>query len=176
MVQRLLASLACCGLLALAGCSDDSSSAGPDPSPSASSSEPSPSPIETHNAETPEAFLQHWVEADRSMENSGETKAYRSLSRGCQACDGLADQVERIYSAGGYIDTDGWTILSTRVSKADNDGRISVRLVIDSAPTEYVEEAGAPIKRLNGGRQTHLVTLSPREQSWNVDGIEQVAT
>ena len=40
MVQRLLASLACCSLLALAGCSDDSSSsAGPDPTPTAKSTE-----------------------------------------------------------------------------------------------------------------------------------------
>jgi hypothetical protein len=84
--------------------------------------------------------------------------------------------VEHIYAAGGYIETDGWTILSTRVSKADNDGRVSVRLVIDSAPTEYAEEAAGPVKKLTGGRQTHLVTLSPRDRSWNVDEIEQVAT
>ena len=77
MVQRLLASLACCGLLALAGCSDDSSSAGPDPSPSVSSSEPSPSPTETEDAESPEEFVRRWVDVDREMQNSGDTDAYR---------------------------------------------------------------------------------------------------
>ena len=71
MVTRFLAVLACCGLLSLAACTDGSSSATDPPTPSVSSSSADPTP--TEEAETPEEFVQRWVEADSEMENSGET-------------------------------------------------------------------------------------------------------
>jgi hypothetical protein len=161
MVQRLLASLACCSLLALAGCSDDSSSAGPDPTPSASSAEPSPSPTETDDAETPEEFVRRWVDVDRKMQNSGDTDEYRRLSSKCRPCLEVAKQVEGYYSAGGYVKTDGWTSKTSRSS-----GATSVTIEVTSSPTEYVESAGGKVQRLEGGEGSYILSLQPTDESW----------
>ena len=173
-MKRFLAALTCCGLLALCSCSDDSSSSAdpPSPTPTSASSEPSP----TQEVETPEEFLQRWVDADRTMENSGKTAEYRAMSKRCVACDGLASQIEDIYAKGGYVKTAGWTILSTKVSEPSAKGRVSVTMKIEAAPTEYVEAEGQSVKHLQGGTQRHLVTLSQADGSWNVDEIEQLAT
>ena len=102
MVQRPFASLACCTLLALAGCSDDSSSSvGPDPSPSVSSSEPAPSPTETEDAETPEAFVRRWVDVDREMQNSGDTKRLSCISKTAVPATGWPIKMDRSTRRGG---------------------------------------------------------------------------
>jgi hypothetical protein len=174
MVQRLLASLACCCALALAGCSDDSSSsAGPDPSPSVSSSESSPSPTETDDAETPEAFVRRWVDVDREMQNSGHTGEYRRLSSKCRPCLEVADQVEGYYAAGGYVKTDGWTIRSSKTSRSP--GSASVTIKVTSSPTEYVESAGGKVQHLEGGEGSYILSLMTARDSWVVADLEAVA-
>ncbi len=61
-MKRYLAALACCGLLSLSACSDDSSSSADPPSPTTSApSDPTSSP--TEEGETPEAFVRRWVDA-----------------------------------------------------------------------------------------------------------------
>ena len=94
-MKRLLAALACCGLLSLSACSDDSSSSCDPPSPTPSSSEPTSTP--TEEGETPEEFVRRWVEVDRQMQNSGDVAEYREMSAKCSACMDVADQVEGIY-------------------------------------------------------------------------------
>ena len=98
-MKRFLAALTCCGLLALFGCSDDSSSSADPPSPTPTSTSTSPTP----DAETPEEFVRRWVEVSNEMQNTGKTGEYRSLSRGCRPCTAVADQVEGYFGAGGYV-------------------------------------------------------------------------
>jgi hypothetical protein len=176
LVTRLLITLSWLALLGLSGCSDASSSTAhpsdPTPTVSTGTAEPSPTP----QAETPEEFVRRWVEVDRVMENSGKTDEYRQMSRRCRACAGLASQIEEIYATGGYVKTAGWTILSIKVSRPGRTGAVTAHMKINAAPTEYVEAAGAPVQRLEGGVQEQLVTLSSHDGVWNVDDVEQVAT
>jgi hypothetical protein len=175
VVKRLLAALACCLCALLSGCSDDSSSSA-DPPPTATTTPADPTSSPTEEVESPEDFLQRWVEADREMENSGNTAEYLAMSKQCSACKGLADQIEGIYKAGGYVKTDGWTILSTKFSKPNKQGVLSATMKIDAAPTKYVEAEGGEVQELDGGVQRQLVTLSASGGTWNVDDIEQIAS
>jgi hypothetical protein len=175
MVQRLLASLACCGLLALAGCSDDSSSAGPDPSPTAESSSPSPSPTDTQDSETPEEFVRAWVDLSNEMQNSGETENYRAISSRCRPCIAVADQVESYFAAGGHVRTDGWDIRTIEISAAGPKDQVTATVDVDVAPTEYLEAAGGDVKHLDGGHVVELLTLEPEKESWAVIDLEQQA-
>ena len=173
-MKRLLASLACLGVLCLPACSDDSSSSADPPSPTPSSSEPTSTP--TEEGETPEEFVRRWVEVDREMQNSGETQEYRQITKGCTACRGVADQVDAIYKAGGYVKTDGLQIAQVRVGKPDRNGEVEARLMVRSAPTEYVEEAGGAVQNLPGGRVTYLLTLHEADDSWVLVLLERLAT
>ena len=86
-----------------------------------------------------------------------------------------ADQVSSIYTAGGYVKTEGWTAKKVTVSDPDDDG--SVRLTIDvrSAPTQYRESAHGQVHKLPGGSFRELMTLSPKGSSWVVTNLEQLA-
>ena len=170
-MKRFLAALACCGLLGLSSCSDDSSSSAdpPSPTPTSTSSEPSP----TQAAETAEEFVRRWVEVDREMQNSGDTAEYLRISRECRPCKAVADQVEGYYSAGGYVKTDGWSIKSLKV--AGTEKRASVTIDVVSAPTRYVESEGEPEQELAGGRGNYLLTLLAEDATWVLTDLEAVA-
>jgi len=172
-VKRFLAALTCCGLLALSSCSDDSSSSAdpPSPTPTSTSTERSP----TQEVETPEEFVRRWVEVSNEMQNTGETKAYRSISRGCRPCTAVADQVERYFEAGGYVKTGGWSITSVKLSKPGSKGRLTATVEVDSAPTEYKESADADAQTLEGGSVIELMTIEPLGESWVLTNLEQQA-
>jgi len=174
-VKRFLAAVACCGVLPLSACSGDSSSSADPvtPSPTASSSSAEPSP--TEEPESPEEFVERWVDADTAMQNSGDTDTYRLLSQGCSSCMDFADRIEAIYDSGGYVKTRGWIILKSRLSPPLDNGEQQVTIHVKSTPTEYVEAEGEAPKHLDGARVSYIVTLKPRGESWSTINAEQVA-
>jgi hypothetical protein len=105
-VRRTAAALLTAALL-LAGCSDD-------PEPRFEPTE-TPTPTETPSAaepqaQSPEEFIREWVALDRDMQRTGETEAYLAVSDSCGTCRDFAKRVEKVYAAGGSIDTRGWTV------------------------------------------------------------------
>jgi hypothetical protein len=164
-------------LSVLTGCSDDVSSARPPTVPASSPStsstaDPSPTPDE----QTPEEFVRAWVAEYNAMQNTGETEKFRSLSLRCKACASVADQMDAIYGAGGYVKTKGWSLTSLRVSKPNGKGQRVVTVEVDSAPIEYVEEAGGPTQSFPGGDSRYELSIAPRTATWNMFNIAQVAT
>ncbi|MBF4762485.1 hypothetical protein ISU07_05060 [Nocardioides islandensis] len=171
-MKRLLAALACA--LVLTACSDDSSSTADPPTPTTSApSDPTSSP--TEEAESPEEFVRRWVDVDREMQNSGDTREYRRMTKGCEACKGVADQVDDIYRAGGYVKTDGLQVKKIRAGDADSNGEVEVQLDVESSPTEYVESAGGEIQKLPGGPVSYLLTLHQSTNSWLLVLLERLA-
>ncbi len=164
-MKRLLAALACCGLLSLSACSDDSSSSADPPTtaPTSASSDPTSTP--TDEGETPEEFVRRWVEVDRQMQNSGDTDEYRQITKGCTACKGVADQVEAIYEAGGYVKTDGWQIESrSSVGQLDENGEVAARLnVSDQHPPNTWRRPAARFRAFRG--DGHVLHDSARAQA-----------
>jgi len=157
-VRRTWAALATAALL-LAGCSDD-----PEPryepteSPSPSESETSAEP----EAQTPEEFLAEWVVLQRNMQNSGDTEAFLAASKGCESCEETARLVERFYADGGFVKTDGRSILEITTLELNKTYDVRVR----SAPTKYKEAANGPLQSFPGGVTTYRVTLRPNGQTW----------
>jgi len=163
-VRRTLAFALVVPLL-LAGCSEDEPTPKmPDPPPT-SSPTPSPSVSETPEAESAEDFIRRWAAIEAKMENTGDTSEYRELSGDCKACTGLASDVEDLYAAGGYLKWSGWTILRV-TPRPGSETEFVVR--VDSSPTEYRERTEGPLKRLEGGRGAHLLTLAKDDISWVV--------
>ena len=158
-VRRTLAAALAAGVL-LSGCSDD-----PEPTfePPAS---PSPSESESSSAQpeaqSPEEFIREWVKLQRDMQNTGDVDAYLRASKGCRSCSSTAQIVRDYYAAGGFVRTDGRSILDIDQIKAEETYDIKVR----SAPTEYKESADAPLESFPGGVTTYRVTLRPHGQTW----------
>jgi len=163
-VRRALA-LTLVILLLLAGCSDEPEPTPKIPEPTTSSATPTPTASETPEAESAEDFIRRWAATEAEMENTGETAEYRQISKGCVACNDLADLIEDWYAAGGYVEWDGWRIQSIKAMASGSDEFV-VR--VRSSPTTYKESARGPVKTFDGGPGAHALTLEQQGKSWLV--------
>jgi hypothetical protein len=162
--------LGCSVALVLGACGGGDDSVADPPVSSTTSS-----PTESPQHESAEHFIRRWAEAEKRMENTGETRRYLALSRGCEACRTLARRVERYYAAGGYVKWGGWRILSIDVnSKQKNSTTYAVRN--NSLPTEYKTSSKAPVHHFSGGVTTELLQLQRLSDSWNVSSKAELAS
>jgi len=173
---RAAAIVAAFVLASTAACTDEDPT--PPPPTTSSSTPTSPTPTSSSPAPQPESaedFIRRWVEEHRKMQNTGETSEFLGLSRNCAACRELATTVANFYSAGGYVKTDGWRILS--IKREGSQGRHEVfRVRVRSAPTEYQESANGDIRRLAGGITDQRIDLARLGDTWSVSDLSQYAS
>lgn len=169
VVRRSLAGALAAPLLLLAACGGGADSIADPPISSA----PTSSPTKPPKQESIESFIRRWVNEDTRMQNTGNTAEFRSMSKGCDGCDAVADRIEAIYKAGGRVRTDGWSLLRSYQSAHHGKTR-TIELLVDSAPTAYTPSAGASLRHLQGGREHFQVRLIPTAHSWLVTQFVQV--
>ena len=162
-VRRPFGAVLLAPLLLLTACGGNDSAAG-DPTPTFS-----PTATQSSSAppkrESPEHFIRRWAEAEKQMENTGDTSEYLAMSKGCKACRKLAHQVAGFYAAGGYVKWGGWRFIS--IEKVHTTGRSSTFAAVnESAPTKYKESSSGSEKHLNGGRTTELLTITETSSGW----------
>jgi hypothetical protein len=169
-VRRTLAALLAVPTLLLAGCGGGSSVADPPGSSSPTSSPPTTRPPAR---ESPQHFIRRWADAEKQMENTGKTKQYLALSKGCDACRKLARTVSRYYSAGGYIRWNGWTISSITKYPASGSA-IAFAVHSNSAPTDYKTSKSDSTKHLRGGSIAYVLQLEPPRGPYTVTAKAQL--
>jgi hypothetical protein len=168
--RRIVLGALAAPLLLLPACGGhDASVADPPVAPSTSS------PPDPPKRETPEHFIRRWAAAEKKMENTGNTRAYLSMSQGCSACSKLANEVARFYAAGGYIDWGGWRITGIRVNSR-NGHEITYAVRNRSLPTSYRESSSGPEKRLPGGVSTELLALERTTRGWQMRSKAELAS
>ena len=163
-VRRALA-LALAVPILLAGCSDDPE---PEPKiPEATSSSPTPTPTEseTPQAESPEDFIRRWVEVGDEMQTTGEVAEFKRMSRKCQACGDVVEQVTSIYNAGGSIEFAG-----TEIGRIDRVASKPPTFHLDlNTPETIIRSAsGAIDQRLPAGVGKYVLTLNGEPDDWYV--------
>src|SRR4051794_18430239 len=139
------------------------------------SSPPTSSPTASPGHERPEHFIRRWAEEDVRMQQSGKSSDFRALAHGCSGCNALADRVDSIYAAGGFIRTKGWEIKSVQVVSRDSD-RCQVDLRVSAYPTTYRERADGPEKTLLGGPATYQLGLTKAKDAWVVTSLARLAS
>jgi hypothetical protein len=152
-------------LTMLSGCGGDDSVADPPVS-----SAPTSSPTQSPHRESAEHFIRRWAAEDTRIQKTGNTTTFRQMSRGCAGCQRLANLVEGIYSAGGYIHTKGW-----KVRRIASQGSGSYVLDVFATSTTYTESAHGKIRHLPSGPARFQLRLHPTPESWRVISLVQVA-
>jgi hypothetical protein len=157
-------------LVLLGGCAEDDPEpkiAAPSESPAPSRS-PSgfPSPEGDPRDETPREFIQRWVDTDREMQNTGDTREQELISRQCEPCLKTIERIKAIYAAGGYIEWDGMEI--TKIRKIYTK---SYDVWVTAAPTNYKSSESAPMERLKGGRTKYMLTLRRTDDGFVVEDL-----
>jgi len=162
-------------LAALAACS------GADPEPKFADETPPTTPTApvttSEPVEVPQsarAFLRQWQEEANAMQTSGESSAFRALTLKCASCDIFADNVDRIYAAGGYIKTAGGEVARVTRWGSINDWP-TYDVVVNSARSEFQESSSGPLRTLKGGAEIYRVSLLQRGMRWLVTKYGRVA-
>jgi hypothetical protein len=155
-------------LLALSACGGGQSSVA-DPPVTSGTSSPTATPHES-----PEHFIRRWAAADIRMQNSGLTEGFRRLSRRCGDCLQLADRVDRIYRAGGYIHADGWVIGQIDVVTRSRS-HLLIDLHVTSRPTAYRVSTNSPTRSYPGGPATYQLGIAKASSSWVVTSLGRVS-
>lgn len=160
--RRILIGALSAPLLLLSACGGDDSIADPPVLSAPTSSTPTGPPKQESAAH----FIRRFARLESGMENTGETDSYKSLTRQCDACISLANQVKRYYSSGGFVRWGGWDI--KRIARYPSGESQSFAVHVVSSPTKYRESEKDPVKRLAGGPATEIVTLRRSQDSWIV--------
>ncbi|MDE0776868.1 MAG: hypothetical protein OSB43_11385 [Nocardioides sp.] len=177
--HRLLATLGALALTcSLAACSDEpqpiieaTPSTGPTSDPP-----PSPTPTATPVPDEPESakeFIRRWQKEALAMQVSGDSTAYRKLTRNCGGCDAFADNVDRIYGDGGSIE-----IAASRVRAVSLVGRADgvsiVEFDVISSPTIVRDSTGSVAQELSGGRTRFQANIAQPDDTWRVLRISEL--
>ena len=154
--------------LLVAGCSGADPQASPETTsspPVTTSAEPSPSASEPAKRETAREFVQRWVELSNHMQITGETDEYLLVSSDCTACVAVASDVESYFGAGGWVKTDGWSLVEfERTSLADGFTTVRARVAIADAVLK--RSRSAKPRRLPGGVYEHKFVVERTSSGW----------
>ena len=151
--RRALAGLLAAPVLVLAGCGDGSSVADPpvhSPPHSVATSDPP-----AH--ETAEHFIRRWAEAEKQMENTGETQAYLATEQRLPSRAGSSPHIRwRFYARGRLRPLDRLDGSSASSSRSHGD-RASSTVNVDSAPNDVIESPRPRRVKHLRGRPAHSI-------------------
>ena len=125
-------------------------------------------------AETPEEFVERWVQLSNEMQQTGETEAYLEVSRECVTCRQVAKTVQRIYARGGRIETQGWKIRDSSVDREDSSS-VDVLAEVWFDKTLTYDANGEVARRYPQGTATYRFTLGQDGAGWKLVALTAVA-
>ena len=147
-MTRLLVALCCSLSLWLSGCSDSSSSSAdpPSPAPMITESTAEPSPTATPTPDGPIEFAKGWVALLQELNATGNPTQLLRASHGCTGCEEVAHNIEAIYDAGGWIQSDGYDVVDPVRVIRKTDHATTLRLTIAVGASRYKKSAEAPLE------------------------------
>ncbi|HET6668497.1 MAG TPA: DUF6318 family protein, partial [Intrasporangium sp.] len=181
VVRRLVAVAMCLPLLF--SCSEDEPSREPEASTSTSATS-SPSPSPTGQAIPPaaqgtdeasaKAFVRFWFESLSSALVTGNFESMDQLTAAtCQTCQGLRDQVTRVYQDGGRYETEGFRVERfLRLDYSRRSPRFGLR--VREHPRSLFDRQGNLVDRQPGGRWPMEIELARDGGHWQVTRLDLV--
>ena len=170
-------------LLALVGCSHSSPKPAPMPSvstgtasPSASGAPSMPAAAEGTDAAAAKAFAKHYFDVINYATVTGDTAPLLALSDpSCESCQAIAQNIDRAYSAGGRIRSQGWEIRLAAVAPGATARAQALDLQVLQHPETVVASAGHAPKTYPGGRAAMSIHLRHEGAAWHVARLDLVA-
>ncbi|WP_154402762.1 DUF6318 family protein [Nocardioides speluncae] len=173
MVRRGTAAAICAAALVLAGCSDDPPEPKPHDPPSSSEPTTAPPTSEPPKAQTPEEAIREWLATSYEAQKSGDTTELRALARP-GSCHKLADRIDQIYAAGGWVKPAKERILSIKLREKRPEGRQIYRVPTTTGPWSVKASDGAAISKRTGGEATYQFELRAFGGQWTMTSCGSV--
>lgn len=145
------------------------------PSTASPSANAEPEPWEEKSDDGAVAFVEHWIDEFNAARATGESEGLASLgTAGCETCNNFVALIEQIYAAGGYVRTDGWSIVA--VGELPQSGKTSiVPVTVEQAPQELRETAESAVQRNPGGTVSMTATLNWTGREWKMGRLDLVS-
>lgn len=162
-VRAVLAALSFLFALPACSSSDDEPSADASPEISVPSSNTSTTP--EPKPETAKQFIRRYEAVIEDMQNTGDTKEYRAMTRGCSECRQLEKTVREIYANDGSIKFEGARI--TGMQRSGGSTRQPIyRVTLQAGSTTIKESPNAQEQSLKGGQSIFQWTLRRTPKGW----------
>lgn len=153
----------------------ESASAAPSATPTPSAVPPElPAEAKGASKAAAKAFVRHYIDLINYASSTGDVDPLAPLSApACQSCEAIMSNVLAAYAHGGEIKGDGWTLLATRVIRADV--RMAVlSLDVRLEPETLVTGDGRETHN-QGGRQPMTIHLRHSGDTWAVTRLDLVS-
>jgi hypothetical protein len=146
----------------------------PSPSESPVTSAPTlPAEAEGTSPEAAEAFVRHYVELVNYAMATGDTAPLAEQSHEtCNTCTAIQNRVNEVYTAGGQLDGDGWTVRTVTHVPSGNIEALLVAVGIDIAPQSAYETDDAPPSKSPPGRGNLDFHLTHSPSGWKVARLD----
>lgn len=146
------------------------------PSASASATPPTlPPEAEGTSPRAAKAFARHYVDLINYAARTGDTQDLRKLGApGCVSCKAIASNIEKIYNAGGHIESHGWKVTVVSTVPAQPHLRPILDLGVVQSPESVVRAAGQSPTSFPGGKKPMTMYLVRSGPTWQVKRIDLV--
>jgi len=133
-------------------------------SPSASAE---PEPWEERTDDGAVAFVAHWVAEFNKMRATGDTSELLKLSTDrCETCTNFVEYTDQIFSSGGSLETEGWSLISVSQPAEENSDRPIISMRVDQAPQVLRESGTAEPEKFTGGKANFVAHLRWGDGRW----------
>lgn len=144
-------------------------------SPASAAAPPMPGNARGTSDASAEAFVRHYLKLINYASHTGSTSSlHKAGTKSCQSCSALALFLDRIYSKGGRIKSNGWFLKKIRFVAGPGDSQKVATLVVWQSPEKVTEGRGKASKSFKGGEQRMTIHLVNRSQSWLVNRLDLV--
>lgn len=139
--------------------------------PAASESEV-PAFADNEGAAGAEQFVGFWTDALNQATSSGDTEKFRSLSAdACRACGDFANQLDKLYAAGGRVESDGWEINKVVPEAGATDNEVGLMVTFTVSPQKVYQSEDAKAQKFEGGNQGFRFHLVREQGEWQVHDL-----
>jgi hypothetical protein len=170
VLSRVLAALTAVLLLSFtAACGSDGGS-----SEESSGSDGGERPAYADNAGEAGAqqFIGFWTDTLNQATTSGETADLKALATDdCDTCADFASQLDKIYAAGGRVESEGWTVDKMVPEAGATDDEVGLMVTFDVAPQTVFATKDAKPQEFQGGQQGFRFHLVREDGDWAVQSF-----
>ncbi len=149
----------------------------PDTSRKTAGNEPKPSaptlPAEAKgdSVNAAEAFVEHYIDLFNYAMTTGDTKAFRAASRGCEGCDNYAALFEKVERAGGSAKSRGWIIQEMSIFPQGRNA--TVLLNVDSSRILSIPKPRARPTVIPPDSHSLLLVITQEPMGWVAQELTQ---
>lgn len=121
------------------------------------------------------AFARHYFAQLNYATATGDTAALQALaSRNCESCANFGKKIERIYSVGGQIRSDGWEVILAKPVGNQPDTKPILQLAMLLHTQKVSLREGSEMDTFKGGKQPMTMYLERSADRWRVDRLDIV--